>query len=68
MKNVSKKARTASIDEVYILVNGKITHKSRLALFHPEGIVAYQFRFAATSENIAVFNRYFLRFFKIIFR
>ena len=36
MKNVSKKARTISI-EVYILVNGRITHKSRFALFHPEG-------------------------------
>jgi len=45
-----------------------ITHKSRFALFHPEGMVAYQFRFAATSENVALFNRYFLRFLKIIFR
>ena len=58
MKNVSKKARMASVDEVYILVNGRITHKSRFALFHPEGIVAYQFRFVATSKNIALFNRY----------
>lgn len=41
MKNASKKARTISI-EVYIPRQWKDhSHKSRFALFHTEGIVAY---------------------------